>query len=100
MVSALPCLFSVFGWWRLACAGEKDVTYRPQIRPIVQKYCLECHAGKKPKGDLDLDRLTPDFGPKRRPFGRKSRTASTPAPCRRDAMPSPRPMNKDARDLA
>ncbi|MCI0681074.1 MAG: DUF1592 domain-containing protein [Gemmataceae bacterium] len=35
--------------------------YQDQIRPFVERHCLECHAGDKPKGDLRLDRLAPDF---------------------------------------
>ncbi len=32
-------------------------------QPILQKYCLECHSGKKAKGNLALDNLTSDFKP-------------------------------------
>ena len=32
------------------------------VAPILQKYCVSCHGGKKPKGDLALDTLPPDFG--------------------------------------
>jgi hypothetical protein len=42
-------------------AGEKDDAYARAVRPVLQKYCYACHAGKKPKGDLDLERLPPDF---------------------------------------
>ena len=32
------------------------------MAPILQKYCVSCHGGKKPKGDLALDTLPTDFG--------------------------------------
>src|SRR5436190_19982806 len=32
------------------------------ITPVLQKYCVNCHSGEKPKGDLALDSLSPDFG--------------------------------------
>lgn len=28
--------------------------YEAQIAPLFTKYCISCHGGKKPKGDLDL----------------------------------------------
>src|SRR5689334_13368805 len=31
------------------------------ITPILQKYCVGCHSGKEPKGELALDRLSLDF---------------------------------------
>src|SRR5437899_188721 len=35
--------------------------YNEQIRPFLARHCLECHGTEKPKGDLRLDRLSPDF---------------------------------------
>jgi hypothetical protein len=32
-----------------------------QIRPFLAKHCVECHSGAKPKGDIALDTLAPDF---------------------------------------
>ena len=37
------------------------IAYEKRIRPLLQKHCFECHAVAKPKGDLRLDRLSPDF---------------------------------------
>ena len=31
------------------------------IRPILAANCVSCHSGDKPKGDLRLDQLKPDF---------------------------------------
>ncbi len=33
----------------------------PQARAFLDTYCVKCHSGDKPKGDLRLDRLTPDL---------------------------------------
>jgi len=35
--------------------------FAEQIRPLLARYCLACHAMDKPKGDLRLDRLAADF---------------------------------------
>lgn len=43
-------------------ARKEDGEYTRRIRPILQKYCFECHGGPKPKGSLRLDSLAPDFG--------------------------------------
>lgn len=32
------------------------------VMPLLQSYCASCHGGDKPKGELDLARLAPDFG--------------------------------------
>jgi hypothetical protein len=32
-----------------------------QFRPLLREFCVSCHSGDKPKGDLRLDQLTPDF---------------------------------------
>jgi hypothetical protein len=44
--------------------AHEDKRYAEQVRPLLVRYCVECHAGKKPKGDLPLDRLAPDFADK------------------------------------
>src|SRR5581483_591134 len=36
--------------------------YTEIVRPILAKHCLECHGNQRPKGDLSLERLAPDFG--------------------------------------
>jgi hypothetical protein len=33
-------------------------TFEKDIKPFLQTYCLDCHGGKKTKGDLDLARFT------------------------------------------
>src|SRR5262249_37518471 len=38
-----------------AAAQRGDDTFQTKIQPFLQKYCLDCHKGEKPKGDLSLD---------------------------------------------
>ena len=40
-----------------ADAGE----YEAKVRPFLARHCLGCHGAEKPKGNLRLDRLAPDF---------------------------------------
>jgi hypothetical protein len=35
--------------------------FEDQFRPLLVRYCLACHSGEKPKGELLLDKLAPDF---------------------------------------
>ncbi|MBI3821651.1 MAG: DUF1592 domain-containing protein [Planctomycetes bacterium] len=37
--------------------GEPGDAYAQRIRPLLKKYCLECHTKKLHKGDLDLERF-------------------------------------------
>ena len=32
--------------------------YAGKVRPVMAKYCLDCHSTKKKKGDLDLERFS------------------------------------------
>ena len=41
-----------------AAASDLAAGYAQQVRPLVQKYCLDCHSTAKKKGDLDLERFT------------------------------------------
>ena len=38
--------------------AELDSRYAAQIRPLLKKYCTDCHNADKLKGDLDLERFT------------------------------------------
>jgi hypothetical protein len=38
-----------------------DGAFSQRVRPILQKYCFECHGDKKAKADLRLDTLATDF---------------------------------------
>jgi hypothetical protein len=45
----------------LAEAETRESAFDARVSPVLKKYCLGCHAGKKAKGDLALDTLIPDF---------------------------------------
>lgn len=45
----------------MATIAAADEQFDSQIRPLLAKHCQTCHGIKKPKGDLHLDQLTPDF---------------------------------------
>src|SRR5581483_6941530 len=32
-----------------------DDTFTTKIQPFLKKYCIDCHGGEKPKGDVSLD---------------------------------------------
>jgi hypothetical protein len=34
--------------------GPRAVHYETDVQPILDKYCIKCHSGEKPKGDLVL----------------------------------------------
>lgn len=42
-------------------ATSTQQMYQSQVRPLLQKYCFECHGAEKPKKDLRLDNLSTDF---------------------------------------
>jgi hypothetical protein len=42
-------------------ATPEDAVFRARVAPLFRRYCVDCHAGKKPRGDLPLDTLAPDF---------------------------------------
>src|SRR5436190_8862250 len=35
--------------------------FEDQFRPLRARHCVDCHSGDKPKGNLRLDNLPPDF---------------------------------------
>src|SRR5262245_24944087 len=41
--------------------GPQTNQFDEVIRPFLTQHCRECHGTEKPKGDLRLDRLAPDF---------------------------------------
>jgi len=36
-------------------ASKKGVTYDTDIKPLVEKSCLKCHSGEKPKGKYSVE---------------------------------------------
>jgi hypothetical protein len=65
----LTAVATVFVWnniGRSICeaAEETDTEtkyFDDQVRPFLTRHCLACHSSDKPKGELNLDRLTADF---------------------------------------
>ncbi len=49
----------------LAADNDADAPlYAEQFKPLLAKYCLECHRGEKPKGDFSVERLSLNFADK------------------------------------
>ncbi len=43
-------------------SGQRPLDYAADVQPVWDKHCLTCHAGDKPKGDLNLSgKMTPMF---------------------------------------
>ncbi|MFN0198748.1 MAG: DUF1592 domain-containing protein [Planctomycetaceae bacterium] len=38
-----------------------DAVFEKDVRPLLVQHCLSCHGGDKPKGELRLDKLAPEF---------------------------------------
>ncbi len=38
-------------------AAKKDLTFDKDIKPLVEKSCLKCHSGEKPKSKYRMDTL-------------------------------------------
>lgn len=38
-------------------SAEPATTYRADVAPLVEKFCVECHSGKSPEGELSLRSL-------------------------------------------
>jgi len=50
-----------------------QLDYAKDIRPLLQKYCLDCHTGQDPEGKLPIDSLDPAGGIKVRKSWQKLR---------------------------
>jgi hypothetical protein len=38
-------------------SSQKNVTFATDVKPLIEKSCLKCHSGERPKGRLKLDTL-------------------------------------------
>ncbi|MCH2202554.1 MAG: SUMF1/EgtB/PvdO family nonheme iron enzyme [Fuerstiella sp.] len=36
---------------------EKNLVFQTRVRPLINSYCIECHAGAEPAGDIALDQF-------------------------------------------
>jgi hypothetical protein len=54
--AATGCLAAV----AVLCAGDRGVAgpFDAQVKPLLTKYCLDCHAGKDAEGGVSLDECT------------------------------------------
>ncbi len=37
--------------------SEREIAFQTQVRPLLATYCVECHGGEAPAGDLAIDRF-------------------------------------------
>ena len=49
----------------VSALGREDIQpdlhgFRHNVKPLLQKYCVECHGPDKQKGDIRLDNINPD----------------------------------------
>jgi len=49
----------LFSALSLTAATAAETPWQP-VRPVMEKYCFECHGGKKTKGGVDLKKLADD----------------------------------------
>lgn len=63
-------VFTLLGMATLKAAPPSPITdqaaadirqFEVQLRPLLVSHCVACHRGDKPKGNLRLDNLMPDF---------------------------------------
>ena len=50
-----------FGVLSAATAEQPVPDYERDVRPILNRLCVDCHGPEKQKGDLRIDELSPDF---------------------------------------
>jgi hypothetical protein len=67
-MKAMPLTFAVVLFLAVNSVNAGNDDKKPdakqfdeQVRPFLQRYCVECHGAEKTKGNLRLDRLAPDF---------------------------------------
>jgi len=51
---AVPLLFPVVAASAELSATTLEESYQAEIRPIIEHYCYDCHAGDSPEADLNL----------------------------------------------
>ena len=50
-------ILALLGGTPHAQAPDVGTEYADRVRPLMVRYCLECHSTKVKKGDLDLERF-------------------------------------------
>ena len=72
------------------------IAFTKQVVPVLQKYCIKCHGGAKPRAGFGLDRIkTERQADNDRKAWRKLFAPSRPARCRRRTSRSPPPPSAD-----
>src|SRR5262249_17806422 len=56
--SAIVVIFAGLG--SPVIGADESVPFT-KVAPLFQKHCYGCHSGAKPKGELRIDKLDPDF---------------------------------------
>ena len=56
-ISVLALVVTSLSWTGPAAKRDLAADYAKHVKPLVTKYCLECHSTKVHKGDLDLERF-------------------------------------------
>src|SRR5262249_43139647 len=72
--------------------------FEDQVRPLLARYCKECHGAEKPKGKFQVDLLTADFADR----GNRQRWEKLARRAQAREMPpegKPRPSEDEARSL-
>lgn len=57
-VQLVLCVLAVVATWATGFAADD---FSSAVAPVLKAHCVSCHSGKKPKGELDLADITPDF---------------------------------------
>ena len=52
----VPCMF-----FSVSNIHASDAVYKSRVKPLLDKYCIDCHGPKKSKGDISLDALDADM---------------------------------------
>jgi mono/diheme cytochrome c family protein len=59
LICTFGCLASLGA--RASDPADDSKTFATNIRPILDRHCISCHQGEKPKGKLKLEGTLPDF---------------------------------------
>lgn len=52
--------FLLLGMLLAGVTAGRAVSYDDDVRPLMQRYCIECHGGKKVKGKVDFTKMQTD----------------------------------------
>ena len=58
LIVAAACLFATNN-----SLSAAEPSYTKDVKPFIQKYCLDCHAAQKPKAGINLESVVAMFAP-------------------------------------